>query len=66
MPRSYKSTEVYLKPDPRYGSKLASKIINKVMLDGKKFAAQRILYDAMDVVCSKVEGEPNLPRSFSR
>jgi small subunit ribosomal protein S7 len=56
MPRSYKSTEVYLKPDPRFGSKLASKIINKVMLDGKKFAAQRILYDAMDVVCSKVEG----------
>ena len=55
MPRSYKSTEVYLQPDPRYGSKLASKIINKVMLDGKKYAAQRILYDAMDIVLSKIE-----------
>lgn len=55
MPRSYKSTEVFLRPDPRFGSKLASKIINKVMLDGKKFAAQKILYTAMDEVCGKLE-----------
>ena len=31
MPRSYKSTEVHLKPDARYGSRLVSKIINKIM-----------------------------------
>ena len=40
MPRSYKSTEVYLKPDPRFGSKLAAKIINKIMWDGAKTKAK--------------------------
>ena len=56
MPRSYKSTEIYLKGDPRYNNKLASKIINKIMLDGKKTTAQALFYEAVDVVCSKVEG----------
>ncbi len=58
MPRSYKSTAVYLKPDPRYGSKLCSKIINAIMLDGKKSTAQKIFYDAMNIVVEKVQGEP--------
>ena len=58
MPRNYKSTEVYLKPDPRYGSELASKIINKLMLKGKKSVAQRLLYDAVDIVAKKTEKEP--------
>ncbi|MFK7742947.1 MAG: 30S ribosomal protein S7 [Planctomycetota bacterium] len=56
MPRSYKSTEVHLKGDPRYNSKLASKIINKIMLDGKKTTAQKLFYGALDTVCKKVEG----------
>ncbi len=58
MPRSYKSTEVYLKPDPRYGSRLASKIINKLMWGGKKTKAQMIFYAAMDMVAKKVQAEP--------
>jgi len=58
MPRSYKSTEVYLEPDPRYGSRLAAKIINKLMWDGKKTVAQKIFYDAMDFVCKKVQADP--------
>jgi len=58
MPRNYKSTEVYLKPDPKYGSLLASKLINKLMLQGKKSIAQRLLYDALDTVAGKVEKEP--------
>ena len=57
MPRSYKSTEVHLKPDPRYNSRLASKIVNKIMLGGKKTTAQKIFYDAMDIVLAKVEVE---------
>ena len=56
MPRSYKSTEVYLNGDPRYGSKLASKIINKIMLEGKKTTAQRLFYEALDTVVAKSEG----------
>jgi len=55
MPRSYKSTEVFLKGDPRYNNKLASKIINKIMWAGKKNTAQAIFYDALDMVCKKVE-----------
>ncbi|MBK8098916.1 MAG: 30S ribosomal protein S7 [Planctomycetes bacterium] len=55
MPRSYKSTEVFLKGDPRYDNKLASKIINKIMLQGKKTTAQGIFYGAMDLVAKKVE-----------
>ena len=55
MPRSYKSTEVFLKGDPRYDNKLASKIINKIMLQGKKTTAQQIFYEAVDTVCKKIE-----------
>jgi len=58
MPRSYKSTEVYLKPDPRYGSKLAAKIINKIMHDGAKTKAQRVFYDAVEAVAERVQAEP--------
>jgi len=58
MPRSYKSTEVHLRPDPKFGSVLASKIINKVMWQGKKSVAQDIFYDAMEMVCSKIAKEP--------
>ena len=57
MPRSYKSTEVHLKGDPRYDSKLASKIINKIMLQGRKTTAQKIFYDALDIVVKKAEAE---------
>ena len=58
MPRSYKSTEVHLKPDPRYGSRLASKIINKIMWDGAKTKAQSVFYEAMDQVAKRVQAEP--------
>ncbi len=59
MPRSYKSTEVHLRPDPRFGSKLASKIINKIMWGGKKTTAQRIFYEAVDSVAKRVQAEPD-------
>ena len=39
----------HLTPDPRYGSKLASKFINCLMHDGKKSIAQRVFYDALDI-----------------
>lgn len=58
MPRNYKSTEVYLRPDPRYDSLLASKIINKLMWKGKKSVAQRLFYDAVDQVTKKLDKEP--------
>jgi len=39
-----------LKPDPRYGSKLASKFMNCLMWGGKKSVAQRVFYNAMDQI----------------
>ncbi|NCA10846.1 30S ribosomal protein S7 [bacterium] len=41
-------------PDPRYGSLLASKFINCLMVDGKKSVAQSVFYRAMDIVAEKV------------
>ena len=43
-----------LRPDPRYGSLLASKFINCLMVDGKKSVAQNVFYDAMDIVAKKI------------
>jgi small subunit ribosomal protein S7 len=54
MPRNYKSTEALLKPDPRFGSMLATKIINKLMWEGKKSTAQRIFYAALDIAHRKL------------
>ena len=48
-----------LRPDPRYGSLMASKFVNCLMVDGKKSVAQDIFYKAMDIVAQKVtEVEP--------
>jgi len=49
MPRNFKSTAELVKPDPRFGSILASKIINKLMYEGKKSTAQAIFYEAIDL-----------------
>lgn len=48
MPRNFKSTADLVKPDPKFDSLLASKIINQIMLDGKKSVAQAVFYDAVD------------------
>jgi len=57
MPRKYVSTQKYQRPDPKFGSMLASKFINNLMLDGKKSTAQKIFYDALDIVKLKVPDE---------
>ena len=44
-----------LRPDPVYGSLLASKFINCLMWDGKKTVAQRIFYDALDIIAKRVK-----------
>jgi small subunit ribosomal protein S7 len=47
-----------LKADPRYGSRLAAKFINCLMYGGKKSVAQRLFYDAMDIVAKRIEDTP--------
>jgi len=54
MPRNFKSTAHLQNPDPKFGSMLATKIINKLMLDGKKTTAQKIFYDALDMATKKL------------
>jgi len=44
--------------DPMYNSKLVTKLVNTVMLDGKKGTAQRILYSAFDIIKEKTGTEP--------
>ena len=45
-------------PDPLYNSKLVTKLINNIMLDGKKGVAQKIVYDAFDIIKEKSGEEP--------
>ncbi len=44
-------------PDPMYNSKVVTKLINKVMWDGKKVTAQKIVYGAFDIVKDKTGRE---------
>lgn len=46
-----------LKPDPQFGCEVASKFINCLMWDGKKSTAQRVFYDALDVIKQKLPNE---------
>ena len=54
MPRRGKIAKRDVLPDPMYGSKLVTKLINNVMEDGKKGVAQKIVYDAFTIVEEKV------------
>ena len=45
-------------PDPLYNSKLVTKLINNIMYDGKKGIAQKIVYDAFEIVKEKTGKEP--------
>lgn len=59
MPRNYKSTERFLQADPSFNSKLLTKFINSIMLDGKRTTAQKIVYGALRVLKERVpEKEP--------
>ena len=49
------SSRESLRPDARFKSLLASKFINCIMYDGKKSTAQKLFYDAMDIVAEKIK-----------
>ena len=49
--------DIQLRPDPRYGDKVLSRFINCIMSDGKKAVAQRVVYDALDIIKGKLEKE---------
>jgi small subunit ribosomal protein S7 len=45
-------------PDPLYNDKVVTRLINNIMIDGKKGIAQRIVYDAFEIVKSKTGKDP--------
>lgn len=49
------ASEATLRPDPKYGSLLASKFINSMMWNGKKSTAQRVFYAALDLIAEKIK-----------
>ena len=53
MPRRGYIAKRDVLPDPIYNSKIVTKLINNIMLDGKKTVAQKIVYDAFDIVKTK-------------
>ena len=57
MSKSFTVSKEQLKPDPRFGSKLASKFVNCLMHDGKKAVAQRVFYDAMEIIAERISDE---------
>ena len=53
MPRRGFTAKRDVLPDPLYNSKLVTKLINNIMLDGKKGVAQKIVYEAFDIIKDK-------------
>ena len=58
MPRKGHVAKKDVLSDPIYNSKLVTRLINKIMLDGKKGVAQNILYNAFDIVEQKTGSQP--------
>ena len=58
MPRRGYIAKREVLPDPLYHDKVVTKLINNIMLDGKKGTAQRICYDAFDIIKEKSGKEP--------
>jgi small subunit ribosomal protein S7 len=58
MPRRAAAQVRPLEPDPLHRSKLVQQVINKVMLDGKKSIAERIVYEALTLLRERGEQDP--------
>ena len=58
MPRKGYVAKRDVLPDPMYNSKLVSRLINRLMIDGKRGTASTILYDAFDIIKEETGNEP--------
>ena len=58
MPRRAAAVRREVMPDAKYNNRLVTQLINKVLLDGKKSVAERIVYDAFDIVEQRTEQDP--------
>ena len=58
MPRRGNVSRIEVLPDPVYNSKVLTKFINQLMLDGKKGTAENIVYGAFDIIKDKTGNDP--------
>lgn len=58
MPRKGPVTKRDVLPDPMYNSKLVTRLINRVMVDGKRGIASKIIYDAFDTIKEQTGNDP--------
>ena len=58
MPRRREIAKRNVPPDPIYNSVVLTKLINQIMVDGKRGTAQRICYDAFDIIKEKLGQDP--------
>ena len=58
MPRRGSIAKRDVLPDPMYNSKLVTRLINNIILDGKKGVAQKIVYGAFDIIQEKTGNDP--------
>ena len=58
MPRRGNVPKREILPDPMYNSILVTKLVNSIMLDGKKGVAQKVVYGAFDLIKEKTDKEP--------
>ena len=58
MPRRAAAVRREVMPDAKYNNRQVTQLINKVLLDGKKSIAERIVYDAFDIVAERTGEDP--------
>ena len=58
MPRRREVPKRQILPDPIYNSQLVTKFVNVIMKDGKKTVAEKILYDALELIRGRIEDDP--------
>lgn len=58
MPRRREVAKRIILPDPKYGDRTVAKLVNIIMLDGKKSTAERALYGAMELAAQRANEDP--------
>jgi small subunit ribosomal protein S7 len=58
MPRRREVTKSAILPDPKYKNVLVAKFINNIMIQGKKSVAERILYNALEIIQERSKEDP--------
>ena len=58
MPRRYRPPKRKVNPDPKFGNIHIAMFVNRMMVDGKKSTARRLMYDALDTIQDRMNRDP--------